>query len=725
MESVLKMQDTMLSTVVVILPKLKTKHNLRGGTSSDEWKGFKVLCPRVAHTVEWLEIHYRLPLDFNNLDSWLKELSKAVSQDREKIQVLAEQGFDLSALSIQDLETKKPEMIMQKMGRNNPLYNMAPSLYGPNWFSHRDAICRLSGLTEMPLDKQVPLATFKQSIDKLADEIFSLWKILRRLESEGRVGCFEEQWGRLHSKARDSWLQQFSQLHRCPNLAIYTLAQYSKESLDPGPFLSSLLNIEDLVQANVLPDLLKFRSTIHPKTFLFADSRFVALGYWHQLFPKMQAQGRISLFSGTVADEENSLYGIQFEPDTMKKPYLANPVLGYYQLRAQQKMYMFLVSCLSAQIEPSVDPAASTGRDNRSQPLSLLNLSALLQYGRPDHIDWGRLTNMSKASADEALDDLWQLRTNAEYWQMRFMGMERSTSHFLRSVFGRIDVLLAVDEKLRVCRNEHQVSFSDDLSAIRMPCGDTQVEGTIIMHSTFRSILNEMLASMQDNAWLRRETANRTLRYLFDLMAKDDLTIRLMGFDAVLRIIERELSDGSAQEAPPLPIAQALHDMSVVAACMQETSKHYNLICNFDDKYATLANNAVSEWQERERPWLFLVQGLLGRILKKGNELSKEARDEKIPLEHRHRKFWNTIDDCMRSWNDSNPSNPIVREILTQTPVPRAAAPISARTTIEARWGPQIAYSTPTATQKKKSRKRRKPSKASAPTYGDHLVHHS
>lgn len=47
-------------------------------------------------------------------------------------------------------------------------------------------------------------------------------------------------------------------------------------------------------------------------------------------------------------------------------------------------------------------------------------------------------------------------------------------------------------------------------------------------------------------------------------------------------------------------VAQTIHDMSVVAACIQETSKHYNLILNLDSKYTALAYYATSEWQERE-----------------------------------------------------------------------------------------------------------------------------
>ncbi|KAJ5882810.1 uncharacterized protein N7473_011072 [Penicillium subrubescens] len=172
------------------------------------------------------------------------------------------------------------------------------------------------------------------------------------------------------------------------------------------PFLSPLLNIEDLAQADVLPDFIQNRSAIHPKTFLFADSRFVALGYWHRVLSNMHTEGRISFFSETDANAENSPYGIQFEPDAIKNLHLINPVTGYHSLVAQKETYKFLVSYLLTPMEPSIESTASSGGDNQTQPLSILSLTARLQYGRPDHIVWKNVRSILKASADEAHDDL-------------------------------------------------------------------------------------------------------------------------------------------------------------------------------------------------------------------------------------------------------------------------------------------------------------------------------
>ncbi|KAJ5882811.1 uncharacterized protein N7473_011073 [Penicillium subrubescens] len=161
-------------------------------------------------------------------------------------------------------------------------------------------------------------------------------------------------------------------------------------------------------------------------------------------------------------------------------------------------------------------------------------------------------------------------------------------------------------------------------------------------------------------------------------MAENHPTVRLISLGTMLRTIDRELSDSNCQEAIPLPIAQALHDMSVVAA----------------------SNDAASDWQEHEIPWLRLVQGLLENVQCRGTEINRQARKDIVSLRDRHRQFWNSIDDCMLLWSNHNP---IVPMVLNQAPVPRAS--VESSTLWEASWDSPDASPMPTATQKRKSRK--------------------
>lgn len=704
------------------LTQLKTQHGLHCCTSSNEWKNLCLRLPdNVKKTIVFLET-LGGPLDFNELDSWLEQV-KAEFDKRKSM--AAELGLDFGTLSRRDLATKSKAEIVEKIAGNIPGYKVMPNHFGPNWFSHWEAMCDLSGLREMPPQHRLPRNKIMPSIVKVANRIIELWKTLGRMKGEGRVEFFKSRWDPMHLEGRMTWLQQFPKLHHRPDQAICALAQGPEERLSQDLFSSPLLNIEDLAQANVLPEFLQTRIAIHPKAFYSVDSRFVGLGYWHNMFLKLYSEGRISFFSETAANAEDCPYGMQFEPDSLRNLHLTNPATGYHSLVAQQKTYEFLVSCLSTQLptprELPVELTANTDGVDQSKPLSLLNRAALLHYGRPDDVRWSELADMSKASADEALDDLWQLRHDAQYWNMRLTDMHWKTSQLLRSVFGRIDMFLTVDEKLRSSSANQQTGFLDDLSVVRLSCDDTRIKSAIHMHSTFRAILNEILLSIQGDEWLRKDQTNVTLRYLFHLMADNHPTIRLIGFDTMLRTIDRELSDGTAPEVPPFPIVQALHDMSVVAACMQETSKHYHLISNYGDRYARLANNAASEWGDRERPWYLLVQTLLKWVKSRENELNKAARNEKIPLEQRHRQFWNRIDDCMLS---RNASNPIVRAILDQAPVQRASAPQSASKMVETSWNSPSIDLPPTDTQKSKSsRRRRKPkgsslSNASRPNLG-------
>ncbi|KAF4772038.1 hypothetical protein PENNAL_c0098G02777 [Penicillium nalgiovense] len=400
MESLLKEQDALLEEVAVVFPKLKTMLGLRGTTSSSTWESVKLLMPDTWKLVRFFESHYTTTLDFNDVESWLEQMK--ISKYKENLEDLSEHGVNFNALSDRDFAKPNLEEMMEKVAVDKSQFKltqkMMPSFFGANWASQRDAFYRRAEIDGESSDKKIPLSTFKLSVSKVANEILDMWKTLK--ESGSGMKSFKQQWDKLQPEARKSWLQQFTELHRCPGLAIHMLARYPNERLDKEEFLTPLLNVEDLAEADVLPDMLQTRSSIHPKMFLSTDTRLVELGYWYKSITQMQVEGRMSFYSEIGIDEGDSLYGIQFGPDAFKKPHLTDPAIGLHQLIAQKKTYCFLVSCLSAQIEPSVDPTTSTNRDKCENPYSLLSCSALLQYKRPDYIDWDYLTDVFRSSAD-------------------------------------------------------------------------------------------------------------------------------------------------------------------------------------------------------------------------------------------------------------------------------------------------------------------------------------
>lgn len=244
----------------------------------------------------------------------------------------------------------------------------------------------------------------------------------------------------------------------------------------------------------------------------------------------MQVTGRVSF--SPLLNEDVSNYGIEFEPDFLKNSGFQNPTIWYYQLVAQERTYEFRVSCLSRKLEMPTPYTRTINDTMNDTSLTLLDRSALSVYGRPDCIDWQSLQNALRKSANDALYDPWNLRTDAKYWHTRFMEMKRNTSLFLHSVFGRIDIFLAASKTL-------EDGDWDEIAQARTGSYSMdQVKGMTSMYVTRQMILHQALASMEGHPRPQMKWDDATLCYLFDLMARNDPTLRVMGLTSAFRVVE-------------------------------------------------------------------------------------------------------------------------------------------------------------------------------------------
>lgn len=652
------------------------------------------LPPQIEKRIRLFEAITGQRLEWGDVESWLDRAREVIETHEKNFQILSELGLDLNALPKLDHEFTVTEIIRTRSG-SSPLIKMLEITFGPNWPSRRGQIDTVSGLYSSN-NNAIPLHKAQPSIEDTAEEIMTLWRALQEMTAE--LGNFEQKWSRMLTAERHAWLQNTGKIHYEPDSAISLLAQRSgSEPLDKDAFLAPLLNVEDLAQGDVLPHLLKTRSTIHPKSFLHVDSRFVWLGYWCGALARIKIEGRVSFYFGP--GEENPKYGIQFEPDAFKqRPGLLNPTIGLYQLRAQKSVYKFLVSCASRVSQPLMLGDHPSDSTDGGTSLSLLSRSARMDYRRLDCIDWSYLQSVLEASADEALDDLWRLRTDAEFWLLRMMEMRKNTSTLLDCAFNRIDTFVCLSERIKEIRlNSGRIEPS-------IPCDNIDLKNVISLDRVFRSILNRALKSVQNMARSSEWTLNgtKTFCYLFDMIKENDPTLRVIGVRTVLRTIEREMSKANIGDLMPFPIAQALNDMSVVAVCMQETSNHYQYIRSLPTEYASVANDAETEWNERERPWILLIESTLQNLGRKVNKLNISISDEAKSLEERHRNFWNTIDKCMR--NNVTPSH-LVAIIQREAPIP--AAPTFGSDASSIAWSTQRTDLEVTETQKKRARGRK------------------
>ena len=207
--------------------------------------------------------------------------------------------------------------------------------------------------------------------------------------------------------------------------------------------MTPLLNVEDLSQDVVLPSLLDARAVSHPGLFRAIDGRSVSLGIFGGNL-KLRVKGSMSFTGLGEAESYGILFQDEFDPDKLPSLHEVTASIGVLQLEAQRRTYDFLVSCAKNFTESSdewtkkvSDCAAS------NECLSLLAQSSRLDYyGRPETVDLKYLDGLVKASLDEALDDLWQLRSVPEFWVERLKktpgncSMGEARSHIAKHVCG-------------------------------------------------------------------------------------------------------------------------------------------------------------------------------------------------------------------------------------------------------------------------------------------------
>ncbi|KAJ6003575.1 hypothetical protein N7522_006267 [Penicillium canescens] len=637
-----------------------------------------------------------------SLDTLNKE--KSLKEVQDQLLVLRAAKRMIQSMVGDDTKPLETKAALEAMKKKTDM--MMGDVFGPYWTSYREDIERLSGHNAMNSANSIPIEKLEGSINKAAMSVMKSWKQLQKMRQSGKAELFKTWWKNRPADKRHSWLCTFPAIRQHSDSAIHLLANYPmKKGEIQKAFLEPILCQEDLLQANVLSELLVARSShdAHPRMLLSVDAKLVMFGYWCRIVPTLAVAGRVGFKSPTAPGDVS--YGIQFESDLLKHPHWSNPIIARYQLEVQEKTYRLLVSLLSADL-PEL-PAASP---IYTEPPSLLTQSMLQLHGKPNQLDWDLVEGILKASMEEALDDLWRLRTDELYWEVMFDDMGRNTEKFLRLVFGRIDTFRLACEQLRV----HNGALNE-----ACPHGDTCDDDTrtraaaVSMHATLRSIVNEKLAFLEHVGWSPPTTLGATSKYLLELIKKNEPQIRVMGCDTALRTLETRLRFANSQDSVPVFIRLVLHDMSVIVSCMQETSKHAHSLHNELEEisaFTSQSNRAAVEWGQRDRSWEALADTILSTLGNQVHQLNQAVGNLKRPVRARHTDFWRYVDSRMPK---SGRMNHIVRLIVSNAPVKQEA--------LSNATGAWLSYSTPgsdsmpTQTQLKKPRKSIKASNGRKP----------
>jgi hypothetical protein len=369
------------------------------------------------------------PLDWEHLESWIEDAVQSFrSLYQARNNALIALGMGESDLCIDS--TKSITFELEKI-KSAPLVQALRRSYGPKWLSRLGSLDPLSydGVYHAAFssDDNYPKLNFHRPAQQRAEHILSKWRKLREMKADRMLDRVQERWEGLGTVQRSEWLEQkHPQLPRFPHGEIYKWAKSSdieRTSLDKRLFMMPLINIEDLTQNTVLSALLNARSTWHPGLFRSIDGRSISLGLYSSSL-KFRVGGGMSF--KRVQDEES--YGIvlrdETNPNQLPSPSEVGASLGVLQLEAQCQTYDFLVSFSRELLDEGFDDwkgglysdtqEQASSHTRSDDCLSLLTQSSRLDYyGRPEAVDVEYLDSLLKASYEEALDELWQLRLDS------------------------------------------------------------------------------------------------------------------------------------------------------------------------------------------------------------------------------------------------------------------------------------------------------------------------
>jgi hypothetical protein len=660
-------------------------------------------------------------VDWKDLDRWINNVEESTRKDLDDIyRVMPLLGVDPL-----DITIAKDFSTIQEKIKSSPLVRWQEFMLGPNWASRPKEVERIS--YNNPADfNGIPVEIFSRKIldsEGSAAEVMRRWQSLRKMATNGSLDSFDEIWAGLTRSARMRWLKEYPQLPSYPRSDLYAWVQDSK--LEEQLFMAPLLNIEDLSQDDVLPQLLKAREALHPAFFRSIDGCSVNWGMWCGALKQVHVKADMSITPEMGHGAES--YGISLKPKTDSKTLpnfnQVRPIIGLYQLKAQCYTYDFLVSfprSLLCPTGPSTrvltkeDETAGAGqigvvsKGRAEMPdvpgehvdadyPTLLAQCARKNYGRsPNTIDLEYVGDLLRTSLDEALDDLSQQRDSPDSWAMRAATCSGSASNFLRAIFGRIDTFHTLCLHLDAVLKHDWRKAQDGPTA--PPENREAFRQIVSLDVALKSTLNEILCQMEGVKWSADKNCSIIFSRLFDLLKANETSLRVMGIHAVMRMIDREIEKVEAQVTIPLEVMRALNDMSVLAVCLEETSKHFNF-ASHSTSYSLMIKELLAGWETRQRPFMSVIEitlRALGSEVKKLDILVRKTGD---PLPSRHNTFWTAVDNYMEKSSESSEAKLVVDKIQ-QTPI----ALIDSKAPSES-YSPHSAHE-PTHTQIRRGRRK-------------------
>lgn len=580
---------------------------------------------------------------WENLDGWIADVRMQMDTRLELLSKLIDINAPGAQTAIHGLQA-------------GPIFTQAKRNLGPHWEQSLDKLYSMWGF---PMGKNlIPSDKLSPNLRKHAAAILSAWNSLKDRDRGGMTQQFRAKWTSLDLATRKSFLHEVHEyFHELPDVYIYKIASLQESdwgSIGKRAFKAPLLNVDDLLHSDNLPCLLESRLNDHPRNFLPIDGRGVTAGLFCGCLPGLQCDSRLD--DGLVNEKTYSFLW------SKKGSY--NPAAIIYQLEAQSELYRFLQACVE-NTSLHLNPPEEEGKV-RVSPSSLVAQMARIDCAPSNSVDFPLILNLLNCSLNDAIDDLYDLRTDVDLWSTRMSStsQDRRSATFLRKVLDRMDCF----DRLKILvETLPQDGRSGSISGLGENDED---KGCKALEVALQLALEGITSTFSKGHW-PRHISNTTLYGLINLIRDQSTILWVVGHGTVLRAIDHELSKGHDRDRLPPDIMRALHDMSVVAYCLRETQKYHLFHQSSQyERSAHLSLELEDDWKRQKGTLRSLADDTLCLM---GQDNGKKLDVLFLikymnPLE-KHQRFWSKIDDFMDKVSLGKSTRPWFEKIQDDAPL--------------------------------------------------------
>ncbi|GJJ74589.1 hypothetical protein EMPS_06947 [Entomortierella parvispora] len=288
---------------------------------------------------------------------------------------------------------------------------------------------------------------------KHVKNIFDDWNLLNHIILRHEATIQQKWLKKSRDQRRNTLLYAWPQMpkkHR-PDMEAFLEEGSRFYATNSDVYLWPDINQEDLLKPKILPIFLNARARHYPSVFASTDEQsfrfaqaggIVTLGYLDGFTMMLTGQNSPSTYG-----KLSTTFGLKM-PDRGVKPGV-----GLLILKAQERVYRFLVDCCLHVLQMTREAAMADATSIEPEPPalcmidgqmhSLADVVSAAPYSVPAKLELGRLRDLVAARRSAAEDHIWSFREDPGYFENAIIEMREHRQEMLLDTHGRQHSLMA------------------------------------------------------------------------------------------------------------------------------------------------------------------------------------------------------------------------------------------------------------------------------------------